>query len=56
MNPDADFMQMAAERQAAYRETRKAWAEEIGRPIPKRKRRFQHPEPGVIDAAADEVD
>lgn len=51
-----EFIERAAERQAAYRELRRAWAEEIGRPIPKRKRKGTHPDPGTIDAAADEVD
>lgn len=40
----------AAEKRAAYRLIRKAWAAEIGFPYPKRKKRDIRPEPNTIDS------
>lgn len=49
------FADEQAAKQAAYRALRAAWAEALGRPIPKRKRRATHLAPGVYDAAEDEA-
>lgn len=41
--------------QLAYVERRRAWAEEIGRPYPKRRKVEDRPEPAVIDLEDDEL-
>lgn len=45
--------EQAEERQAAYHEVRRAWAEEINFPFPERRSRKRKPFPGVLDAADD---
>lgn len=41
--------------QAEYVERRAAWAEEINRPFPQRRTSKRKPEPGVVDAADEEM-
>ena len=51
---DKGLMAFAIERQSIYDEARYDWAEEIGRPVPKRRKQVKPP-PGSLELEDEEL-